>query len=121
MAWPSLDSCTDPATIATSTDCRAQRIPTHYGVPVNLTDPPASTIRVAIRPTAAGVNQYQGPCTKPLGGSEMEIGPDSGQRHVDPRQAPAALAGRRYDQALLAELPAHVDPWGAWGVSYVRA
>lgn len=34
---------------------------------------------------------------------------------VDPRQAPAALAGRAFDAALLAELPEGVDPCGERG------
>ena len=34
---------------------------------------------------------------------------------VDPSQAPKAIAGRPYDQALLATLPASVDPCGENG------
>jgi uncharacterized protein (TIGR00290 family) len=34
---------------------------------------------------------------------------------VDPRKLPAALAGRAFDEALLAELPAGVDPCGENG------
>jgi uncharacterized protein (TIGR00290 family) len=34
---------------------------------------------------------------------------------VDPRQVPAALAGRAYDETLLAELPASADPCGERG------
>ena len=34
---------------------------------------------------------------------------------VDPRAVPAALAGRAFDRALLAELPAGVDPCGERG------
>ncbi len=34
---------------------------------------------------------------------------------VDTSQAPAALAGRRYDRALLDELPPGVDPCGENG------
>jgi uncharacterized protein (TIGR00290 family) len=34
---------------------------------------------------------------------------------VDPRQLPASFAGRRYDAALLSELPAGVDPCGERG------
>ena len=34
---------------------------------------------------------------------------------VDPSQAPAALAGRWYDDRLLHELPATVDPCGERG------
>jgi uncharacterized protein (TIGR00290 family) len=34
---------------------------------------------------------------------------------VDPRKAPAVLAGRRFDGSLLAELPAGVDPCGENG------
>jgi uncharacterized protein (TIGR00290 family) len=34
---------------------------------------------------------------------------------VDPRRVPAALCGRDYDAALLAELPAGVDPCGEYG------
>jgi uncharacterized protein (TIGR00290 family) len=34
---------------------------------------------------------------------------------VDPKTVPASLAGRRYDEALLAELPASVDPCGERG------
>ena len=34
---------------------------------------------------------------------------------VDPRRVPAALCGRRFDAALLAELPAGVDPCGEYG------
>ena len=34
---------------------------------------------------------------------------------VDPRKVPAALAGRRFDGSLLAELPAGVDPCGENG------
>jgi diphthamide synthase (EF-2-diphthine--ammonia ligase) len=34
---------------------------------------------------------------------------------VDPRQVPAALCGRPYDAALLAELPASADPCGERG------
>jgi len=34
---------------------------------------------------------------------------------VDPRQLPEAFVGRRYDAALLAELPAGVDPCGERG------
>ena len=34
---------------------------------------------------------------------------------VDPRQVPAALAGRRWDRTLLAELPATADPCGENG------
>ncbi|HEV8245970.1 MAG TPA: hypothetical protein VGP93_09385 [Polyangiaceae bacterium] len=34
---------------------------------------------------------------------------------VDPRQLPAALAGRRWDEALLAELPPAADPCGENG------
>jgi uncharacterized protein (TIGR00290 family) len=34
---------------------------------------------------------------------------------VDPRKVPAALAGRAFDEALLAELPAGVDPCGENG------
>ena len=34
---------------------------------------------------------------------------------VDPKQAPRELAGRWYDEALLADLPASVDPCGENG------
>lgn len=34
---------------------------------------------------------------------------------IDPRQAPSALAGRRFDRALLADLPAGADPCGERG------
>ena len=34
---------------------------------------------------------------------------------IDPRRLPAALCGRRFDAALLAELPAGVDPCGEYG------
>ena len=34
---------------------------------------------------------------------------------VDPRQVPAALVGRAYDETLLAELPASADPCGERG------
>ena len=34
---------------------------------------------------------------------------------VDPRAIPASLAGRRFDAALLAELPAGADPCGERG------
>jgi uncharacterized protein (TIGR00290 family) len=34
---------------------------------------------------------------------------------VDPKQLDGALAGREYDERLLAELPAHVDPCGERG------
>ncbi|MGH9019058.1 MAG: ATP-binding protein [Acidimicrobiales bacterium] len=34
---------------------------------------------------------------------------------VDPRQAPASIAGRWYDEALIAELPPGVDPCGENG------
>jgi diphthamide synthase (EF-2-diphthine--ammonia ligase) len=34
---------------------------------------------------------------------------------VDPRQVPAALCGRAYDAALLADLPATADPCGEHG------
>lgn len=34
---------------------------------------------------------------------------------VDPKQLPAEFAGRRFDDSLLAELPAHVDPCGENG------
>lgn len=34
---------------------------------------------------------------------------------VDPRQAPAALAGRRWDESLIAELPSTADPCGENG------
>ncbi|HUL72665.1 MAG TPA: hypothetical protein VLT86_06160 [Vicinamibacterales bacterium] len=34
---------------------------------------------------------------------------------VDPRQVPAALAGRRFDAALLSDLPASADPCGERG------
>ncbi len=34
---------------------------------------------------------------------------------VDPRRVPAAWCGRRFDAALLAELPAGVDPCGEYG------
>jgi hypothetical protein len=50
---PSLDSCTDPATIATSTDCRAQRMLHRWGAPAKLIDPLLSTMRVTVSPTVA--------------------------------------------------------------------
>ena len=34
---------------------------------------------------------------------------------VDPKQVPAAFAGRAYDETLLAELPASADPCGERG------
>lgn len=34
---------------------------------------------------------------------------------VDPRQVPAALVGRRYDEQLLADLPSQADPCGERG------
>lgn len=34
---------------------------------------------------------------------------------LDPRKMPASLAGRRYDESLLADLPAKVDPCGENG------
>jgi uncharacterized protein (TIGR00290 family) len=34
---------------------------------------------------------------------------------LDPKQIPASLAGRRFDGALLQEIPAHVDPCGENG------
>jgi diphthamide synthase (EF-2-diphthine--ammonia ligase) len=34
---------------------------------------------------------------------------------LDPTRTPAGLAGRRFDAALLRELPAHVDPCGENG------
>ena len=44
---------------------------------------------------------------------------DSGLRAtlvcVDPRQVPAGLAGRAYDETLLADLPASADPCGERG------
>jgi hypothetical protein len=50
---PSLDSCTDPATIETSTCWRAQRRPAAYGVPAKLTTPAASASRVTVSPAVA--------------------------------------------------------------------
>ena len=34
---------------------------------------------------------------------------------VDPKQTPVSFAGRRFDAALLSEIPAHVDPCGENG------
>jgi len=45
----------------------------------------------------------------------LDAGFDAFVTCVDPAQAPAALAGRRYDRALLDELPDGVDPCGENG------
>ena len=34
---------------------------------------------------------------------------------LDPKQIPASFAGRRFDSALLEEIPVHVDPCGENG------
>jgi diphthamide synthase (EF-2-diphthine--ammonia ligase) len=34
---------------------------------------------------------------------------------LDPKQIPASFAGRRFDAALLQEMPAHIDPCGENG------
>jgi len=45
----------------------------------------------------------------------LDVGIDAVLTCVDPKQLPAAYAGRRFDLALLAELPAGVDPCGENG------
>lgn len=51
-----------------------------------------------------------------------DLGIDAVLTCVDPAQAPAELAGRRYDEKLIAALPAAVDPCGERGEfhSFVR-
>src|SRR5215468_1426386 len=53
MTWPSLDSCTEAATMETSMAVRAQRRPAAYGVPAKLTTPCLSASRVTVSPAVA--------------------------------------------------------------------
>ncbi len=53
--------------------------------------------------------------TRALAGELLDAGVVAHLTAVDPRQVPAALAGRRWDRALLAELPPAADPCGENG------
>ena len=53
--------------------------------------------------------------TKQLASAMIEGGTRAVISCVDPRQCPAELAGRQFDQSLLAALPASVDPCGENG------
>jgi uncharacterized protein (TIGR00290 family) len=53
--------------------------------------------------------------TRELGGSFIAAGFEAILVCVDPRQLDPMFAGRRYDHALLADLPADVDPCGENG------
>jgi uncharacterized protein (TIGR00290 family) len=53
--------------------------------------------------------------TAPLAREMIDLGMDAVLTCVDPRALPARFAGRRFDRALLAELPETVDPCGEKG------
>ncbi len=53
--------------------------------------------------------------TRALAGEMLDAGVVAHLTAVDPRQVPASLAGRRWDRALLAELPPTADPCGENG------
>lgn len=53
--------------------------------------------------------------TRDLAGTMLEAGMRAVVTAVDPALAPASLAGRVFDRALLAELPPEVDPLGENG------
>jgi uncharacterized protein (TIGR00290 family) len=53
--------------------------------------------------------------TAPLAREMIDLGMDAVLTCVDPRVLPASFAGRRFDRALLADLPASVDPCGEKG------
>jgi hypothetical protein len=65
MTWPSLDSCTDAATMETSMAWRAHRRPAAYKVPAKLTTPTASADRLAPMPGRAS---FQGAAGLVIGG-----------------------------------------------------
>ncbi len=56
--------------------------------------------------------------TRALAAEIVAAGVEAWITCVDPRAAPRALAGRRIDAALLAELPAGVDPCGERGETH---
>jgi len=53
--------------------------------------------------------------TRALAGEMLDAGVVAHLTAVDPRQVPAALAGRRWDRALLSDLPPAADPCGENG------
>ena len=53
--------------------------------------------------------------TRRLAAEMMECGLTAHLVCLDPKQIPASFAGRRFDAALLQEIPAHVDPCGENG------
>jgi diphthamide synthase (EF-2-diphthine--ammonia ligase) len=53
--------------------------------------------------------------TATLAREMIDLGMDAVLTCVDPRVLPARFAGRRFDRALLAELPETVDPCGEKG------
>lgn len=53
--------------------------------------------------------------TRELARSMVDAGLQAQLTCVDPKQLSAGFAGRRFDERLLAELPAHVDPCGENG------
>jgi uncharacterized protein (TIGR00290 family) len=53
--------------------------------------------------------------TRALAEEMLDAGVVAHLTAVDPRQVPSTLAGRRWDRALLAELPAAADPCGENG------
>ena len=53
--------------------------------------------------------------TRQLAGDMIDSGLVAHLVCLDPTRTPASLAGRRFDAALLRELPAHVDPCGENG------
>jgi uncharacterized protein (TIGR00290 family) len=53
--------------------------------------------------------------TRILAREIIEAGIEAHIACLDPRQMPVALAGRKFDEQLLADLPRHVDPCGERG------
>jgi uncharacterized protein (TIGR00290 family) len=53
--------------------------------------------------------------TRQLAGEMIESGLVAHLVCLDPKRTPASLAGRRFDAALLEEIPPHVDPCGENG------
>lgn len=53
--------------------------------------------------------------TRALADEMLDGGLEAFVTCVDPRQAPAAIAGRRFDRTLLSELPSGADPCGERG------
>ncbi len=65
-----------------------------------------------------GIFPLWGRDTRALAGEMLTAGVEAWITCVDPRQAPRALAGCRVDAALLAGLPAGVDPCGERGETH---